>query len=133
MNRNRICCQSFSLALRSSTQCLSYPLVNWFYHFAFGHVLWHPKCPRLWDIKVIRGKYARLHGCVSVCLYTSLYRVFLDNTSNNILFFSMMCLESTSYTTVMHTACLLMTSFFYLPNQVRQDKCVGNECCTVPT
>ena len=74
---------------------------------------------------MIRGKYARLHGCVSVCLYASLYRVFLDNTSNDILFFSMMCLGSTSYTTVMHTACLLMSSGSYLPNQVRQDKWVS--------
>lgn len=128
MNRSRICCQSFSLALSSSTQCLSYPFVNWFYHFAFSHVSWHPKCPRLWDIKVIRGKYARRHGCVSVCLYTSLDRVFLDNTSNNILFFSMMCLGSMSYTSVMHTACPLKASGSYLPNQVRQDQCVS----TVP-
>lgn len=127
MNRSRICCQSFSLALSSSIQCLSYPFVNWFYHFAFSHVPWHAKCPRLWDIKVIRGKYARLHGCVSVCLYTSLYRVFLDNTSNNILF-SMMCLGSMSYTSVMHTACLLKASGSCLPNQVRQDQCVS----TVP-
>lgn len=125
MNCNRICLQSFSLALRSSTQCLSYLLVNWLYHFAFSYVPWHPKCSRPWDIKVIRGKYARLHGCVSVCLYASLYRLFLGNKSNDVLVFSTMCLGSTSYTTVMHTACLLMSSGSYLPNQVRQDKWVS--------